>query len=185
MSDDRLKQPALQSESGNLTSLMSKIRRLPRAAPAIAAVVLILSAYPLAYDVELWNKTCGAEVRTYDVWTEVLSLGDSSLPLLSPILAFLVLTFPAALARSRLARVVTTISLLVPLAGIFLYASDNERLSYIDYCYTGGHENSPGGGLLLVGTTLILVSIFNTGVLAIDWIVWLTQVLIHRRREFS
>jgi hypothetical protein len=164
---------------------MLKILRLPLAAPVIAIAVLILSACLLAYDVELWNKTCGAEVRTYDVWTEVADLDWGPPPLLFPIIAFLVLTIPAALVRSRAARVATTISLLLPLVGVFLYASDNSRLSYVDYCYTGGHENGPGQGMLLVALPGILVSIFNAGILAVDWIVWLAQVFIHRHREFS
>jgi Ca2+/Na+ antiporter len=151
-------------------------------APAIAVIILIAMTRLLAYDIALWNEACGAQVRTYDLWKELRGFEGFSY-LLG---AFLALVFPALLARSRLARIATTALLLALLAWVFYHLPEAMRLNYADNCTTGAQENEPGKAVtfLLVYPAAFVV-VLNAVILAIDWIVWIVQQAIHRRREVS
>lgn len=155
------------------------------AAPAIAIIVLIASTCLLSYDIALWNKACGTEVRMYDLWTGwALIVGHLSVPF--KVGAFLALIVPALLARSPRARNVMTVLMLALLACVFLCLSDISWWDYVSNCYTGGHENAPGDGVAFyVVLPGMLVAALNAGVVAIDWIAWIFQVAIDRLREAS
>lgn len=147
-------------------------------APAIAVIILIATACLLAYDIALWNKACGAEIRTYDLWKELRGFEGLSY-LLG---AFLALVLPALLARSRLARIATTTLLLALLAWVVYHLPEAMRLNYVDNCTTAGQDNEPGKAVtFLLVYPGVLVVILNIVIFAIDRIVWIFQQVIDRR----
>lgn len=151
-------------------------------APAVAVIILIATARLLAYDIALWNETCGAETRTYDLWKELRGFEGLSY-LLG---AFLALALPALLARSRVARMITTALLLALLAWVLYHLPEAMRLNYADACTTSGQENEPGKAVtLLLIYPGVFVVVLNAAVLVIDWVVWVIQQAIHRRGEAS
>jgi hypothetical protein len=164
---------------------MIKIASFPRAAPVIAVTILILSAIGQAHDIELWNKTCGARVRTYDVWTELTSGGDLRTPIPFLLVSFLALVVPVSLVRSRLARNTTLSSMSVLLFCAVVYIFNAWSSNYHDECYKGGHENGPGEALVIVLLPGILISILNAIVLVIDLTVGIAKGFLSRRQGFS
>ena len=159
---------------------MVKVLSSRAVAPVIAVIVLIASICSLAYDIALWNKTCGAEVRTYDLWKELRGL-EGFFYLLG---AFLALVVPALFARSRLARMITTALLLALLAWVFYHLPEAMRLSYVDNCTNGAQENEPGKAVtFLLVYPGVFVVVLNAVIFAIDRIVWIIQQMILWRRE--
>jgi hypothetical protein len=161
------------------------VSRFPRAAPSIAFAILVLFVLAQALDIRMWNKTCGAEARKYDVWAQLI--GDGGLQLHVPFLliSLLALIIPVLLVQSQLARVTTTVfmSILLLLCALFSFpAAIND---YNDECYRGGHENSPGEGLILFIVPGLMVSILNTGVLLIDSTVRIIKSLLNQNQPLS